>query len=132
MAMLDSELVGMKDTLDGIDDKTNDAILATVQGGREHAEHLLRKIQMTAPVDSGEYRDDWRIETDKGADDEIHIVNSTDHGPFLVFPNTRMIGSTRADDPARGIIHNVRGIVFSEQKNFRESIIQKLKQLVFR
>lgn len=128
---MDADLKGMNDVQQGIDNKKNGAVVAIAQGGREHAEYLLQRIRNTAPVDSGEYKNDWRIEDDRGGDDEIHIVNSVPYGAYLVFPNQRMIGSIKADDPSRGIIHNVRGLVHSEQTGFKTAIIRAIRRVLF-
>lgn len=114
-----------------IEQTTHDVKLGTIEGGEEAAQKMLREIKATAPKDTGEYRNNWRIERDRGEDDEIYIVNDTRHGPYLVFPNSKMVGSPHADDPSQGIVHNVRGIVHKHRQSAHQAFVQKLKARIF-
>lgn len=126
--VFDSEISGFDETQNNLKQKTDSVVASAEVGSMEEAEYLLQKIKTTAPVASGTYREDWRIEKRPNDDrGDIFIVNSTEHGPYLVFPNKRMVGSSKADLPSQGIIHNVRGIVHSHRRDYRDAIIDIIK-----
>lgn len=129
--MFDAEVSGFDETQGSLDSATDTIVASTKEGTRAYAEFLLKRIQETAPVETGEYKNDWRIEQRMIEGDKVTvIVNTTDHGPYLVFPNQTMVGSESADDPARGIIHNVRGIVKDAENDYEDSMIDILKDLL--
>lgn len=130
--MFDADIDGFDDVQDNISEVDNSAVIATREGGAIFARSLLAEIEATAPRDTGAYAGDWRIE-ERPNDDrgDIFIVNSTEHGPYLVFPNQKMVGSAKADDPSRGILHNVRGIVHRHRMDYKESVISAIMKRLF-
>lgn len=96
---------------------------------REMAEDIKDEIEATAPVDTGEYKESWSIV--EVSENHVVIVNEADHAKYLVFPNSKMQGVSSADDPARGILHNVRGIVRNNINEHRASFVQRLKSKLF-
>ena len=90
----------------------------------EIAQQILNDVRATAPVDSGSYRDDWRIEERDGT---TYLVNSQPHAIYLVLPNSRFVGASGADDPGTGVYHNVRGIVFKYTGEFPEVTASKIQ-----
>lgn len=126
--MFDSDISGFDETQSAIDGMTGNVVAATEAGGMEEAEELLDKIKETAPVETGEYKNDWHIE--KRPEDprgDIFIVNTTEHGPYLVYPNSKMVGSEKADVPSQGIMHNVRGIVARHRKGYKDRVAEFIK-----
>lgn len=108
----------------------NDNVVASVDGGgRAYAEKLKKEIEETSPVDTGRYKADWHIEEDK-SENRIYIVNSVPYAKHLVFPNSQFVGSSAADDPSAGILHNVRGIVHSEKSGFAKSILDAVRSVL--
>jgi len=93
----------------------------------EFADDLKEEIVRTAPVRTGTYARSWEVVE---VDDGYLIVNDTPYGKYLVFPNSRMVGSRKADDPGRGVLHNVRGIAFRERSTFRDKIKNKIRGLL--
>lgn len=96
---------------------------------REFGEEVKEEFEATAPVDTGEYRDSWFIV--EARDDLIYIVNSADHAKYLVFPNSRFKGHEGADAPARGIYHNIRGIVHSKRSEWEAGLLGKIRNKLF-
>lgn len=97
------------------------------EGINEFARELKEEIEKTAPVDTGRYKDSWEMEQ---KDDGVIIYNTTEYGKYLVFPNQQMRGVPSADDPGRGILHNVRGIVFKNRDTFRDKLKKKVKNFL--
>ena len=130
--MLDVDTIGISKVNSQLQQSAQDVNLGTIEGGRAAAEALLYEIKLTAPRDSGRYRNDWRIE-ERPNDDrgDLFIVNSVDYARYLVFPNRKMRGSPTADDPGRGIQHNVRGIVKKHQKDAQQSFIEAIREALF-
>lgn len=96
---------------------------------KDFAEDLKEEIEDTAPVDTGEYKDSWELEE---VEDGIILYNTTDYGKYLVFPNSQMRGVPSADDPGRGILHNVRGICFQNRSDFRDKIKNTVQKIFSR
>ena len=98
---------------------------------QEFAEELKEKLEVTSPVYSGTYKSNWELEEAEDGDGWL-ITNDTPYARYLVFPNTVMQGSPRADDPGRGILHNVRGYVFEERRGLRNKARVKIRRLIGR
>ncbi|MFB6236935.1 MAG: HK97 gp10 family phage protein [Halopenitus sp.] len=130
--MFDAEINGFENTQSNLTDIDGRVVAAKDDATEAYAKSLLREIKKTAPVDTGEYKNDWRIEErDSDPRGDVFIVNSTLHGPYLVFPNQKMVGSEKADDPSRGIIHNVRGIVQGHKMSFKETFASYIQNALF-
>lgn len=95
----------------------------------EFAKECKDEIESTAPVDTGEYRDSWYIIQAK--ENLVYLVNNAEHGKYVVFPNSAMVGSPSADLPSQGILHNVRGIIHEKKSEYEASFIQKLRNKLF-
>lgn len=111
---MDAEINGFEEARNNLESlasaspgKANDAL-------KEFAEDTKRELQSTSPVDTGEYKASWELI--EVAEDEVWLVNTAPHAKYVAFPNAQMVGVTSADDPARGILHNVRGIVHQREK----------------
>lgn len=96
---------------------------------RELGEEIKAEFENTAPVDSGEYRDSWYLV--EGGEEVVYIINNADHAKYVVFPNKAMLGVTTADDPARGILHNVRGRAQSKASEWENSLFEKIRMNLF-
>ena len=127
MVDFDVEMMGedkVSNRLDAIADgsrgKTNEALV-------EVAEEVKEDLEDTSPVDDGVYVDSWYIYEAK--EDEVWILNSAEHAKFVMFPNSKMVGSNKADLPAQGILHNVEGIAKSHNKNLMQAISEKIQEL---
>lgn len=121
------EVENMKETQSKMAAVTS-RITQAVKGGQEdEAEELFDEIVKTSPVDTGDYQDAWEME-EQG--DTILLINDEDHAQYLVFPNQRQVGSAKADDPARGIQHNVRGIIKKHEGTFRSKIASRIKSVL--
>lgn len=93
----------------------------------EFTKDLFMEIVRTSPVKTGFYQSKWEYE--EMEDEEGYLItNEDDKAKFLVFPNTVMMGSTKADEPSQGILHNVRGIVFKRRKEFHNKIENVLQR----
>lgn len=92
----------------------------------EFGKVLLDEVQKTAPVDTGTYRDGWHLEENKG---DMYLVNDVDYARYIVYPNRKMVNSPYADDPTRGILHNVRGIVYSKRTRFKAGVVARLRSI---
>lgn len=114
MESLDGSFAKMKAQAPG---KANEELV-------EVAEELKDEIQKTAPYDTGEYHDSWSIE--EISEDTVFLVNDADHAPHVVFPNPVMQGVSTADDPAAGILHNVRRIVAEKQQDVEQGWISRI------
>lgn len=93
---------------------------------RDVAGELKDELVRTSPEDTGTYKGNWHIREES---DAVYIVNDTPYWPYLVLPNSKFQGSPSADDPGRGIIHNVRGIVHKYRAQYEAGLINKLKNL---
>lgn len=94
---------------------------------RETAEDVKENLEKTSPVDSGEYQDSWYIAPI--AEDEVWVLNEAEHAPYVMLPNSKMIGSSEADLPAQGILHNVKGVARQHMDDHRGNIMEKIEQM---
>jgi hypothetical protein len=94
---------------------------------RETAEKVKADLEKTSPVDSGQYQSSWYIQPID--QDEIWILNEADHAKFVMLPNTKMIGSNKADLPAQGILHNVKGVARKHSDTNRENLVEQLRDM---
>lgn len=94
---------------------------------RQTAEEVKADLENTSPVDSGEYQSSWYIQPVD--DDEIWILNEADHAKFVMLPNTKMIGSNKADLPAQGILHNVKGVARKHSDTNRANLVEQLRDM---
>lgn len=102
-------------------ERTNDAL-------RETAEDVKADLEDTSPVDTGQYRDSWYIF--EAAEDEVWVLNSTDYAKHVMLPNSRMQGSTKADMPSMGILHNVKGVARQHQKGLKLNMSESLQRML--
>lgn len=98
--------------------------LAVESGQEEFADELVTELENTSPVRTGEYKGSWGTDEEG---DTVYIVNNDPKAKYLVFPNQRMRGSPKADLPAQGILHNVRGITFNKRRSYREKVSSKIR-----
>jgi len=101
--------------------RTNQALLETAREVRED-------LEKTAPVDSGEYRDSWYVF--QVAEDEVWVLNEADHAKFVMLPNSKMVGSNKADLPSSGILHNVKGVARRHQKSLNVNMGSALQRMI--
>lgn len=102
-------------------DKTDEAL-------KEFAEELKRELEATSPVDTGEYKGAWAIEeVDKN---HVVVYNSAEHARFVGLPNRKMIGSSYADDPQEGILHDVEAIAYSQRSNMKSTVSDHLSSFL--
>ncbi len=128
MGSFDVEMVGeqqVKDTFNnmasGAGESANDALVET-------AEEIKSDLEDSSPVDSGEYRDSWYIF--EVAEDEVWILNEADHAKYVMLPNSKMVGSSKADLPAQGVLHNAKGVAKSNQKLLINNFADELKNFI--
>jgi hypothetical protein len=98
-------------------------------GQEEVAEDIFDEVKRTSPVRSGTYKSNWDMIEDESKN-VIFLHNDTKYAKYLVYPNTRMVGSPRADDPTRGIIHNVRGIVQKHKSGYSDKVSDKVSSIM--
>jgi len=101
--------------------RTNRALMQT-------ASEVKEDLEDTAPVDTGEYRDSWYIWS--VSYNEVWILNEADHAKFVMLPNQKMMGSSKADLPSQGILHNVKGVARRKQKTLNLNMAQELKRMI--
>ena len=106
-------LDGMKSTLKSMVGAQKGVDAQTQASVEKFTKRLYTEIYITSPVDTGHYKNSWRMERPEPM--EIHIINDADYANHLIYPNTQMIGATGADRPSVGILHNVRGIVHNHR-----------------
>jgi len=100
--------------------RTNDALLET-------AEDVKNDLEQSSPVDTGEYKGSWYIfQVDEG---EVWILNEAEHAQFVMLPNSVMVGSSEADLPASGVLHNVKGVARNHKKSLNLDISDMLEEL---
>lgn len=99
----------------------------TNQALRETAEEVKEDLEKTSPVDTGEYQDSWYIAPI--SNEEVWILNEADHAKYVMLPNSKMIGSAKADLPAQGILHNVKGVAREHSDSYRNTLIDKLQEM---
>jgi hypothetical protein len=95
---------------------------------RETAEEVKDDLEDTSPVDTGEYQDSWYIAPI--AENEVWILNEAGHAPYVMLPNSKMIGSSKADLPASGVLHNVKGVARKHSDNYRGNVIDQLQEMI--
>lgn len=91
------------------------------------AENVKEDLEKTSPVDTGEYQASWY--TMQVAEDEVWILNEADHAKYVMLPNQNMVNSSKADLPASGILHDVKGVAKSHQKTLNLNLAEELQKL---
>lgn len=119
---VDIEIDGAEQTMSELAAAVSSAEDDVDEAEADFAEDLLRQFIRTSPVDSGYYRSQWELK--KPTDRVVKLVNSADYAPYLVYPNSRMVGAEGAN--SRGILHNVRGMAFKRKTEFRTRIAKAL------
>ena len=106
--------------------RTNSALMDTA---RDVKDDLVE----TSPVDTGDYRSSWYImQVDYN---EVWILSNSeiaDHNEYVMLPNSRMVGSSNADLPSQGILHNVKGVARKHQDNLRMNMSQHFEKMIQR
>lgn len=97
---------------------------AAEDGQKDTAEEILDEVIDTSPVRTGRYKSNWDLVE---AGDTVYIYNDTPYGKYLVFPNSHMVGSPKADVPSRGIIHNVRGIIQKHKSTYKNNMTKRIR-----
>jgi hypothetical protein len=101
--------------------RTNRALL-------ESAQDVQKSLEKTSPVDTGEYQSSWYIF--QAAEDEVWILNEAEHAKFVMLPNQLMVNSGKADLPASGILHDVKGIAREHQKTLHIGMADEIKRMI--
>jgi hypothetical protein len=97
---------------------------ALVEAGKE----IKDELENTSPVDTGEYQSSWyMMQVDE---DEVWILNEADHAKFVMLPNQVMVNSPKADLPASGILHDVKGVAKSHEETLHLSLSEQLQRLI--
>lgn len=91
------------------------------------AEDIKTELERTAPVDTGEYKRSWYIM--QVAEEEVWILNEADHAKYVMLPNQRMVNSAKADIPASGILHDVKGIAKSHKDTVNLNLSEQLERM---
>lgn len=91
-------------------------------------EEVQEELESTSPVDTGEYQASWYMM--QVAEDEVWILNEADHAKYVMLPNQVMVNSTKADLPASGILHDVKGVAKSKQKSLNLNFADELKKMI--
>jgi hypothetical protein len=99
----------------------NDALVET---GKE----VQKDLEKTSPVDTGEYQSSWYMM--EVAKDEVWILNSADHAKYVMLPNQVMVNSSKADLPASGILHDVKGVAKNHQKTLGLNMVEQLQDMI--
>lgn len=130
MVEFDVEYIGhepddMKDRIDQINlsakKRTNKAL-------RKTAREVKADLEDTSPVDTGEYKSSWYIFQ---ADfNEIWVLNEAEHAIHVMMPNSKMVGSSSADVPSQGILHNVKGVARRHSKGLKLNLTNELQALL--
>lgn len=95
---------------------------------RETAEDMKSDLEDSSPVDTGEYQDSWYIfPVDEG---EVWILNEADHAKYVMLPNSKMVGSSKADLPGSGVLHNVKGRARRHSGSYRQSLIENIEEMM--
>lgn len=93
----------------------------------ESADEVQKSLEQTSPVDTGEYQSSWYMF--QAAEDEVWILNDAGHAQYVMLPNQRMVNSSKADLPASGILHDVKGVAKEHQKGFYSGMSDELARL---
>jgi hypothetical protein len=123
------EYVGQspQDMSERLTDVNTNASNRTKQALMETAREVKKDLEKTSPVDTGEYRDSWYVYPAKS--EEVWILNEADHAEYVMLPNSQMVGSTKADLPAQGLLHNVKGVARKHSDEYRGNFIEQLQDM---
>lgn len=94
----------------------------------ETARKVKEDLEDTSPHDTGEYENSWYVYSAKS--DEVWILNEADHAPFVMLPNSKMVGSEEADLPTTGVLHNVKGVARGHSSSLSSNIQQAMQDLI--
>jgi hypothetical protein len=94
----------------------------------ETAEDVQDDLEKTSPVDTGEYQSSWYMT--QVAEDEVWILNEADHAQYVMLPNQNMVNSGKADLPASGILHDVKGVARRHQKSLNLDLSEQIQRLI--
>jgi hypothetical protein len=100
--------------------RTNQALMET-------AREVKDDLEDTSPHDTGEYENSWYIYPAKN--DEVWILNEADHAQFVMLPNSKMVGSEKADLPTSGVLHNAEGVAKGHSSKLSARIQSVLEDL---
>jgi len=130
MTSFDVEYVGNSpgDIQERLTDINLEAKNRTNQALMETAREVKADLETSSPVDTGDYRQGWYIWPAKH--DEVWILNEVDHAKYVMLPNSRMVGSTSADLPSQGVLHNVKGRAKEHDSGMRGNMAEQLKKLL--
>jgi hypothetical protein len=95
---------------------------------REAGKDVKDELENTSPVDTGEYKQSWYMM--QVAEDEVWILNEADHAKYVMLPNQKMVNSGKADLPASGILHDVKGVARNHQKALNVDLSEQLRRLI--
>lgn len=101
--------------------RTNSALL-------DSAQEVQKSLEKTSPVDTGEYQSSWYIF--QAAEDEVWILNEAEHAQYVMLPNQLMVNSDKADLPASGVLHDVKGVAREHQKTLHSGMVDELKRMI--
>jgi hypothetical protein len=101
--------------------RTNQALMETARDVKD-------KLEETSPHDTGEYENSWYIYPVEN--EVVWILNEADHAPFVMLPNSRMVGSEKADLPTSGVLHNAEGVARGESNSLSSAIQQAIQDLL--
>jgi len=101
--------------------RANQALMDTARDVKD-------ELEKTSPHDTGEYESSWYVYPAK--EDEVWILNEADHAPYVMLPNSRMVGSEQADLPTSGVLHNVEGVARGESNTLSSAIQQAIQDLM--
>lgn len=101
--------------------RTNQALMET-------AREVKEDLEDTSPYDTGEYENSWYIYPAKN--EEVWILNEADHAPFVMLPNSKMVGSDKADLPTSGVLHNAEGVARGNSSSLSTNIQQAMEDLI--
>lgn len=93
----------------------------------EVARDVKDDLEETSPHDTGEYENSWYIYP--AENNVVWILNEADHAPFVMLPNSKMVGSDKADLPTSGVLHNAKGVARGHSDSLSTSISQAIQEL---
>lgn len=94
----------------------------------ETANEVQKALEVSSPVDTGEYQSSWYML--QVAEDEVWLLNEADHAKFVMLPNSVMVNSAKADLPASGILHNVKGVARKYQKDLNNNFADQIQDMI--
>lgn len=94
----------------------------------ESAQEIQKALEQTSPVDTGQYQSSWYIF--QAAEDEVWILNDAPHAKYVILPNQVMVNSSKADLPASGVLHDVKGVARENKKGLHSGLSDKLKRMI--